>query len=60
MKKTFTVVVDIETPVIHLLNSKDYDVYQTNGELFTMIKKEKVEERAPIRTLGETIKPEGE
>lgn len=42
-KKTFIVVVDTETPDIHLLNSNDYEVYQTKEGLFTMIKKDEQE-----------------
>ena len=38
MKKVITIVVDEETTTMHLLNSQDYDVYQTSEELFTMIK----------------------
>jgi hypothetical protein len=47
MKKQITIVVDEETTTMHLLNSQDYDVYQTNEDLFTMIKHE--EKQPPLK-----------
>ena len=39
--KTIKIVVDTETPSIHLLNSTDYEVVETKQEdVFAMIRKE--------------------
>lgn len=39
MKKVITIVCDVDIPVIHLLNNKDYEVFQTKDDLFTIIQK---------------------
>lgn len=42
MKKTITIICDIETTVPHLLNQEAFDVIPTSKEdIWTMVKKEK-------------------
>ena len=41
MKRTITIICDIETTVPHLLNSNDFEIICTSkDDVFTMVKKE--------------------
>ena len=48
MKKIITIICDTEIPIKHLLNDKDFEIYEAvgNEDIFTMIKKEEENKKA--------------
>lgn len=43
MKKIITIICDVDVPTSHLLNSKDFEIYEAKGEneIVTMVSRSK-------------------